>query len=1550
MAKWKELGEVPDSDDESTWDSQESLPDSQVLALPSPTAVPAATKDTDITGTTTDYETQSIWDVPGSSHVSVERENVAPNPGSRKPAPSISTPVSSSDEPRDELLPPLSSLFDLGHFKSGAKTSQVQSEQEHPTLASEADIATDVANDLCQAQRGPVAQETVQQTGQNDLKKGAALEIGNVANQNSRPVRSLRPRKPIQEHPYLLESVQYSKALKSHGLRPLRVEIEEEAKKRREEDSQEQDFEDDSQATSRDLAEENTDESQAAGQFEAPIQDYEFPLSDDGGPSPSPRFPARLEVGMKSSQDGEGEDEFPDPNDVEKWRLKKTTHQGNKRGASPKISSRRKIPRKGGSTRAVITTPILPDEVDIFDIPASPPQTSPGALATTPMSVVNRLGGKNGAPFAVLTPKPSSIISSRTHSPAPARHHSELIDLTALADEDSDDLTDEADTNVASESEPDTIREAARRMRGVLPASWLRLDQQALAQKKAKTTIRSRSVELSPERSVRKGVAQRRIISPRLGSSSALFLEDSDDSDSTVRPLDVAISHRDTTPAFGDDAVSVIEEDQIDRMYIGSKRKSAILGERQRKRKRGQQSTFKGQPGQRKRQQRISNLLGDAKSTPNSQNRRLNLSEHVMPSGGPRKREAGNGKNKPAKPPRLGILDVVELNAPDFLRIAARTASKRQDRGRSSPSKKAIMLGTRQDTIDAAQVLKKWNEGMMKPRSSIRKSARPRSRGIEVEVAQTRTQDHTFKMPKPLEDQSGHPKRWSNRFSQPRRMVMQTSMKDFIDVEPRGQTSPSFDAGDISADIFQSRDSTFRPAQLETVGNTTTRHEFNARKKALDALYRQSRRVLPVPRAIRLEESIGRQTPVHTPRLTAEDPQPSESDGRAGPTRIETRTKPRKQARPRPVDISGPQYAHANDPLSCEFNHPVMALDLPRAEAAGKLLGLGPYGSHYTQHFEIFPLDHGVFFCQNTLIGSGRLKRALESKGMGDLSSYRGRCTFTLDEQTLHWGLWDEQTSSQVGIVFDWVLDQLDTSSSAASVAADVEAATAAQAVDFMLAYLQDHLSFNGTENYNLFANRLVYILQSFERRLKESMSNSSHTARSSIETLARVLVLIVQVLRLCQNFNEVSAAFQVEEILKRLAAVIFGLLLRKDLDDIRDIYGCLQQASFREKGIKNDHYSVICWVTLIRIFEELRLPRASFWDVISPVVLGPAADDTLDASILERAWHCLFILLPLGEFDNAGVAISGMRHSAPLEGWTIPQRLLRRVFSLYQTNSRQSPSFNNYCRALVSRCHYLVEQWGWRKCNAILGTIFDFFAAQDLHNLRNEEIFQSPQFLEDLSESPSLATSPEDRCFHIFLKLIAMSVKRLRKLGLTNEAKNLVARLLPNHNRQYNKVVATHETEIAALRNHHDLLCTLFWAAPPETRPSIQAIEGLVNLGSSHKEACLISLRAWSRLSRFVVASCIDISEYKPFAEWQRNIFQQVLEQFLSVEIEINRQLLGMSVEASKNISEEYKQAVIRGNKRVATELLHFSMKAFLGVMRHTTTLSGVSFVLNNC
>ncbi|KAI0398934.1 Mus7/MMS22 family-domain-containing protein [Xylaria palmicola] len=1517
MAKWKELGEVPDSDDESAWDSQES----QSLPIPPPLASARAHAATD------NNESQAIWGIPPSSQGSAGEHRALASPKPQEPEPSPSTPAPGLPlyEQRHGSTSPLSSVPDLDHgLESNVSTTDAlspgQTAREGTAPPSHADVPKHPVRRTLEIPL-PVARGT-QQARKEDARLG----------------RSLRPRKPIQEHPYLLESVHYSKTLKSHGLRPVRMLAEEEGNRRKDEDSQEQDFEEDSQANSKDLTQGETEESQATAQSDVQPEADDVLLSDIGEPSPTPDISASPfgspRRAIQSSQ--EDDDEFPDPKDVEKWKPNEITRQVRKRPSSAKASIERKRRRIGDSVQIAKTPPVLPDISNVYDIPASPPPTSPGILSITPMAVVNRLEGKSAA---TLTPKPSSNISSRMHSPAPAHHHSKVIDLTSLEDgSESESDPSVASSHSTSDNERDHVRLGARRIRGVLPASWLRLDQQTSTHK-PKPTSRHRSPNLSPERSTRKGVALRRPMSPRPRRSSTLFIsDDSDDSDSTVRLPEPDISFDDlASPAFEDDAVSVIEEDHIDNMVSREGRASPGF-KLQRKRKRSQQSMFNGQPGQAKRQQRITGLLGRNNSV-SIQPKRLQVSSGATGAGRSGKKNSGKTKTTTARPPRLGILDVVEPNAPAFIRIAARTASRRRDRGRSSPTNKTIMLGTRQDSIDAVGVLKRWNEGLILPRDLV--SARPQPHWDEVDKPAALA--HIVQMPRPLKAQANRVVT-SSRYSQPHRPVKQASIDGFVDAGVRGQDNLTPRSEDIMIGKLTRRDTLFRPAQLETSGDTVSRFTFDARKKALDAIYRRSGKLLSTSRTSNLEQTISRQGPTHNRQLEPKALKPAENNPTSKLPGNQRKPKCKKQVQPRSLDTSAPQYTHANDPLPVELNPPTTALDVSNREANGKLLGLAPYGAHYTQHFEIFPLDHGVFFHESTILGSGRLKRALEGKSLGSLGEHRGRCAFTFDEQTLHWGPWDSQTSSELGIIFDWMVDQLDAS----PVDSELETPSPVRAANFILTYVQDYLSFFGPESLNTFACRVIDVLQVFERRLKEKPKVLTHLVQPFVEVLTRILVIAMQVLRLCQS-NKLSEAFQMEEILKRLAATTTEVLLRTDLVEVRDMYDRLQQMAFREKGIRSGEYSMICWVTLIRILEEAGLPRTGFWAVIATRMFGPNMDDTVDATVLERAWRTLFVLLPLGEFDSTGIVIPGIRRTAPLEGWTIPQRLLRRVFHLYQTNSRQSAGFNDYLRASTSRCHYLIEQWGWYKCSAVLGTIFDFFASQDLHNLRNEEVYQSPPFLDELSGSPSLATSPGDRCFHIYLKLIAMSIKQLTKVGLTKEVKNLVARLLPNHSRQHDKMMAATEAEMAALRNHHDLLCTLFWSAPQEMRPSIQSIESLVVLSSSHKEACLINIRAWSRLARFVLSSSEDAPVYKPLADWQRNIAQQVLEQFLSVEREVSEQLSTMSADVCKKITEYHKDAVISRNKSVAIDLLHFSMKAFQEVMRHSQTLSAASFVLNH-
>ncbi|KAI8168445.1 Mus7/MMS22 family protein [Colletotrichum sp. SAR 10_70] len=642
----------------------------------------------------------------------------------------------------------------------------------------------------------------------------------------------------------------------------------------------------------------------------------------------------------------------------------------------------------------------------------------------------------------------------------------------------------------------------------------------------------------------------------------------------------------------------------------------------------------------------------------------------------------------------------------------------------------------------------------------------------------------------------------------------------------------------------------------------------------------------------------------------------------------------RKAVPPVRIDVAAAQFRYANDPLpTTDVSTPAEA---PRTtHADNQLLGLGPFGTHYTQHFDTFPLDRGVFFHESTLIGSGKVDSAVDERFSDKLWESRPRVSFHLGEQVLRWDIWTEQVSSEFGILMDGMLDQV-----LKPVPTSEAGFNAKDAARFVLDYVLKSMSFTDDNGALSFVTRLSDVTRASLSRLDSELSLDSTQRLELTDVLSNLLLIVSAAVRLCQKrASLISETFTLENLLRKAAEALVSSLLTSGLDEVTNLYDDLQTLRYRERGIRSDKVVPHAWVVLMRVLESLRIPRMNFWDVTFPHLIKPAIIRGSNAQEFECLWKDMFTLLPLCEFDNLGVLIADKRHHTPVEGWNLPQQVLKRVFQLYRDNPRQSPSFNDYCRTLVARCHYLVEQWGWQKCSGIIGTIFDFFGSQNLSHLRNEEAFRSARFLDNLHTSPSLKVEAEDRCFHIFLKLVALVIKKLRKKDMVNDIRNLVTRTLPNHDRQYSKEQDVHAHDLAALRNHHDLLCTLFWAAPPDLRPPIHNLQKLVIPASSHKEACLINLRAWNQLARFVVHEESSLS-FLPLANWQADVFKQLVDQYNSAAADMQRQFLAMPKDATNRISESFMNAIVEKNKAATMEIMLFSVKSSMDVVQYANSL----------
>ncbi|KAK5660872.1 hypothetical protein OQA88_12243 [Cercophora sp. LCS_1] len=1541
MTNWKELGEVPDSDDEDLDDFE-----SQEIQLPAPPIDDVPPVD----DTHAPADDVNIWDVPESSPPELPTARFLTK---SKPPPATTEQPRPSTPPRansPEALPSSHDKTERSRFVIELQTSANHSFPRDDASASyrvttPPPLSSPLSSPLSVREISPEPPEPSPrpppparppQARPPQIEKASTIidDDAEIARQTGVLLeRSLRPRKPIQQHPYLLENAQYTTFMKSHGVKPIKVALPAESARKtgEEEDSQEQDY-----------VEEETQN--VSGRL---TEDTPTMFDDDLAPSPSlPRTSPPTSHRLRTSSQPPGadttpmssisDDELPSLEDL----LQNPANpriRSLKRQSSQLMSSRRK-------RRTVLASSSPPrlniPPYDIWSLSSSP-LNSP-----VQHQEASQLLG-NTSPTSVRPKPTASVPISGPPSPS-IRRIGGATAPTLIEEDDADDRTqsESESESGSSASESDVVKQTSKRIRGVLPASWLRLDQ-----KTNKNIIRNarRSPEPGPV-SVpvpRRGVALPKQSTQKPPTATQFPFADDDSSDEEparepIREPIQAPSSPPPAPSFAiyedDDGASVVEEDWIDRMAPGRKRRSQSPGAL-RGPKRQKKNNLFGDRTAKPRQPRITEVLSRSKSASAKTSSKSTSSKRQRKENS-RDSSKHNQRKRAATPPRLSILDVMEPRAPNFIKVAARAARKKTNLGRTSPHKKMIMLATRADNVDALSSLRDWKSGKTRQKAIVpspRQRKEPRSRPA-------------------LEEASSNPKSQSPQSSYqavrpaPRKFVRQSRLDGFVQVDSHGRpgSTPGPSATKpTKRKSHHARAPAFHPAQLETDEIRLDRSHLRAHKRSIDAFY-QSRSIAPSVSSLDPSPSALYAAIAKQPRRDHVDARAPNDEVPSEPTRPKVKPRIRRKAQvPRRVDIEAPRFAHANDPLPVEVNlveEVEEAQPQPQPQLRDKLRGLGEFGTQYTHHFEVFPLDQGVYFHENTLLGRGSVHKALDPNLPDKIRHTRPSVSFLLDKHNLRWGTWDDQTSSELGILVDWIAEDL-------SPEASVEDPTlsATSAADFVLRYILDAYHVRDDEAETAFLSRSFEVFSGFLGRLEalDWTNSPGRLKRTQLEVSTR-FSLATAALRSLSSRHDPMMSFRFENMLKKLASLTIRGLLSCGLDDIRTLYGDLQQLSFRERGIRADQYVANCWVVIIRILQSANIPRSSFWDVAQAIMISPAINSSNDAQFFEGLWRDLFTLLPLGEVDNDGVLVPGLRKELPLEGWSLPQRLIKRVFDLYKTKVRQPTGFNEYCRALVARCHFLVQQWGWyNKCTAIIGTIFDFFGSENLANLRNEEVYQSPRFLEELSRGPCLAIEPTDRCFHIFIKVLALTIQRLKQLERHNDIRNLVARTLPNHDRQHLKEDTVHQRDLAALRNHHDLLCTLFWAAPPDLRPALHLIEKLVIPASAHKEACLINIRAWSQLARFIISSDEDVATFRPFILWSNNVFNQVLDQYHSAASDIEQQFRALASEV-RGISTEIRDEMIAKNRATALDVLHSLVKASLDVLKQADRFEAMMAALH--
>ncbi|CAO2651099.1 Nn.00g093960.m01.CDS01 [Neocucurbitaria sp. VM-36] len=1336
--------------------------------------------------------------------------------------------------------------------------------------------------------------------------------------------REFRQRKPIQLYPYALESELYRREVQSRGLKPVPRDKSPQRQPRHDAETQEREFD--------------------------PNQS---PLSSP----PEREIPVSTPVIQRPRKDAQKGGSAARPASGLARRLVSTQLH------LPNAAKRRKLnlPLTQVST---LPTNIFDDDGprrDIWSIaPDSPPYSSSPPL--------------NGHGSARRPERPH-VTTPAPNLPTPSTSSVVQDDPQLLPESDSETVlrsvqrsgsglrrpmrrvpsdSSSSASNSSSELEQSDkeLRKVGRKIKGVLPASWLRFDRKAQERRKVQERNQERMrlnaahspQTAEPQRGIAQRVTQRTAQSQKASPSSGAPARDvliiSDDSgDEPEEPTSLPVQENQASLEDGFAVAAVLDSRYADGDLSDMENDRLHL------------PTLGGTGSKRKKQTKVIDAFGVSK--------RLKLSNGVTRGVGNVRSSSGRRKHNRSRnvrgtpPPALSVVDLdIPLssrsnNVPQFLRVARRQALRRPDLARQSPNGKQIRLHNARDTKDANLTLQQWRQGTLKPKA-IPALQRPNAQRTPLagkDDNQQRTRRPSLTRESPSKELFGrlatgsegsHPRRRMNiSFSQ---MFQRSSPQKTGSLQQRDKsripsTAPGYAA---TRSVLPS----FRTAQLE---GDEKEFGYGHRKIAFQKGLHRVDQQFGIP----LLHDQSHTNPVLARFLAADDaalpPLPPANDvgehlvesptKRLQPTK--RRLKRKKQAHR--VDVDTREYRQPSEPAVEEILK-IMAPQNTGAESEQDipvLQGLGPYGTRYPITFDIHSLVSETYFHSSTFIGSDEFQRALcTSTSVGrDLDDPSGYCTITYDEQSIRCGPWNDETFSGIQKLLQaiWApsVDQAAHQAMAPSLREEVLVHTASL-IRSLVGYISTNLSFLDSIDRTDFVSKAFQLVQFiFDSIITQNSTTAEERSslkvpQTSIRAMSYLLVLSVQIYRIAQHQNvEWGHRSELVGRIKSTSRMIITDLVRYGAAELSDFLEKNKRYAVRVNGVQDSDVFAESIVICMHVLDDIALPGSGFWDIVSQELASPVAKAT-HIQIFESTWATIFTFLPFIEVDITGLPNKDRRSSFQGDNWTWTRDLLKRLFQLYPSTYRKhSASLNEYVRANLARCHRLISHWHWKRPEQMLNAIFDYFGKNGLRPLRREIGTSPVHFLENPVGEQSLILESSENSFHVALKILALGLLGMKDAYLEKKIRSFVFRTIPNHGRTYPKDQPLDEESLAALRNHHDLLSTLYWAAPPSCRPKLDHIQHLVNHENSHREACRLNVRAWANLTTFQLSTEEPSASATPFALWHKDIMLQTLRQYQLAKSEADEFLKSGALDGTTDVSTVMiRQTMERNQEKVIATL----------------------------
>lgn len=530
-------------------------------------------------------------------------------------------------------------------------------------------------------------------------------------NQSARGGRSLRHRNPIQLHPYAIESEKYRQVLKARGLKPLRIAQTQDGSQIDTADSQMLDVDAIRECREEDIGQRSQNPPTASS---SPL------FKPSSSPEPLGDLPGNLE--------GVGGEEFPDVDTLLRAHPEGVVQNGFKRRRTAHTFSKKSLKApldSEPSPRAEYRAPPPGAENStLLDVPASPPPSSESHGSNVQSRIPRFKVPRGLSPVALPTPLASSEPRIRPFIDIFEDEGSLNGDQSPLGDQDNEIYTPSDDSSL-EERPTDEVRQVQRRIRGVLPASWLKLDLKTQT-KPSKNGPTHQRILSSGTDGLQRGVARRRSkqksLSPSTSRAVPIVVSDDENSSPQHDGVDDLAGLYRTSERSRDSALQDwLEDDHSPNIFAGEVEEDNRIDQMLPAGRRRSTGNSKGKSKANVRLKDRTSSGRVSRGTSKSLHRGIGYQPRIT-----NQLSKKRIKRSSQRTPKLGILDSPalalqpEFSMPQFLRIALRTARSRSDQGRQSPSKKQLRFATVKDTKEVEQTLDDWRKGRIQPRSAAR--------------------------------------------------------------------------------------------------------------------------------------------------------------------------------------------------------------------------------------------------------------------------------------------------------------------------------------------------------------------------------------------------------------------------------------------------------------------------------------------------------------------------------------------------------------------------------------------------------------------------------------------------------------------------------------------------------------------------------------------------------------------------------------------------------------------------------------------------------------